>query len=887
MGTPENYRFGRFTLNLQRGCLQSEGIDLELRPKSFEVLRQLVEKSGQLLSKDDLVRIVWPNVIVSDDSLAHCIRDVRKVLDDQYGQFIKTVPRRGYMFVADVDRLDGSELQSRESGRAGPQPDLANLERSVRDRLKVRYGRDTAYFVPLSAEATEVTDKTGSPRSIDRRRRRAGPEYREWLESGEHIRRAKLTSLRAAVERYPAIVLLGDPGSGKTSALENLAYDLATKGDQIPVPLYLGTIGANTSLQEFIDRSWANLVGTDFADTEHAATLYRMAVESGRVVYIFDGLNEMPLERHAERCLALREYIDRWSTAGNRFVVSCRVRDYNDQLSGLQRVEIQPFSDEKIRQLIDGELGEKGQSFWQSLISCDDRSWRLLDLARNPYLLTAMIDVFEEDKKLIQDRAGLMRRFASILLGWAVEKAPADRKVGIDVLDAALQVMAFEMQRRSGFGTAATIDNVKSVLPSEIEVTPGWPPLICPLDDVLGAAFDANVIEISPDRRTVRFQHQLLQEFFAAKQMLKADPQRLLSLWHWPRHDDEMLVWRRPENNFEPLPGPPENGWEETTILAVELAEPDPNRIIQALTAINPVLAGRSVLGIRGRVSPSASRQIVEQLLSLIADSGNALRARISAGEVLGFLGDPRLGQFITIPAGAFLMGEGRETHQVVLPQFKIGKYPVTNAEYSEFIDAGGYKERSYWTHSGWMEVGQESQQPRFWQERRFNKPNYPVIGLSWYECVAYCRWLSARMGATYRLPTEAEWEKAARGEKGQTYPWGKTFDHRLLNAREGTQKVYCSTPVGIYPGGASPFGLLDCAGNCWEWCATRWQKPFPYDASQDEWTDDYLEGQNLRALRGGSWNYESEVMRCAYRFRFQPFGWNDRGGFRLVCAEQ
>jgi formylglycine-generating enzyme required for sulfatase activity/DNA-binding winged helix-turn-helix (wHTH) protein len=882
MGTPQNYRFGRFTLNLRRGCLQSEGVDLELRPKSFEVLRQLVKNSGRLLSKDDLVRIVWPNVIVSDDSLAHCIRDVRKVLDDRYGQYIKTVPRRGYMFVADVSQLDGEELLGRDVPL-----DLTKLEQIIRDRLKSRYGRDTTYFVPLSVESNEVIDQTASPRSMDRRRRRADPEYQEWLEGGEHIRRIKLAALRDAVERYPAIVLLGDPGSGKTSALENLAYDLAVEGDRIPVPLYLGTIGADTSLQEFIDRSFANLVSLDLADAEHAATLHRRSVESGRLVYLFDGLNEMPHERHAERCLALREYIDRWSTAGNRFVVSCRVRDYNDQLSGLQRVEIEPLNDEKIRQLINSELSDKGQGLWQALVGGGDQSRLLLEMARNPYLLTAMIDVFEEDKKLIQDRAALMQRFANILLAWAVGKAPADRKVGVPVLDAALQVMAFEMQRRSGFGTTAMIDDVKSVLPGEIEMTPGWPPLACPPDDVLGAASDANVIEISPDRRTVRFQHQLLQEFFAAKEMLKQDPEKLSSLWQWPSRDGEMLDWRRPENNFEPLPGPPQTGWEETTILAAELAEPDANRLIRSVSAVNPALAARCALGARGRIDDALKGQIVGQLLSLVADSDSALRARIAAGEALGFLGDPRPGEFVKIPAGTFLMGEGRERHQVFLPEFKIGKYPVTNAQYSEFIDAGGYDDRSYWTQAGWMEVGQESNHPRFWQERRFNKPNYPVIGLSWYECVAYCRWLSSRTGRTYRLPTEAEWEKAARGVDGQTYPWGKTFDHRRLNAREGPQKVYCSTPVGIYPNGASAFGLLDCAGNCWEWCATRWQKPYPYDTNQEEWTDEYLEGQNLRALRGGSWNYESETMQCAYRFRFQPFGWNDRGGFRIVCPEQ
>jgi formylglycine-generating enzyme required for sulfatase activity len=237
------------------------------------------------------------------------------------------------------------------------------------------------------------------------------------------------------------------------------------------------------------------------------------------------------------------------------------------------------------------------------------------------------------------------------------------------------------------------------------------------------------------------------------------------------------------------------------------------------------------------------------------------------------------------VPAGKFVMGEGREQHELRLPEYRIGKYPVTNVEFARFVEAAGYKERSYWTDAGWHEVAKERDEPRFWQNARFNKPNQPVIGLSWYECVAYCRWLSRQTGRVFRLPSEAEWEKAARGEDGRVYPWGNDFDASRLNAREGEQKVYCSTPIGICPTGASPFGLYDCAGNIWEWCATRWGKPYPYDATEDEWAENYLEGQNLRALRGGSWNYEADVARCAYRFRFEPFGWNDRGGFRLVCA--
>lgn len=102
------YRFGPFTLNLERGCVQSDGADLDLRPKAFEILRFLVANAGRLASKDELVQVAWPNVIVNDDSLAQCIRDIRKVLGDDGETFIKTVPRRGYMFVAEVESLDSA-----------------------------------------------------------------------------------------------------------------------------------------------------------------------------------------------------------------------------------------------------------------------------------------------------------------------------------------------------------------------------------------------------------------------------------------------------------------------------------------------------------------------------------------------------------------------------------------------------------------------------------------------------------------------------------------------------------------------------------------------------------------------------------------------------------
>jgi formylglycine-generating enzyme required for sulfatase activity len=260
---------------------------------------------------------------------------------------------------------------------------------------------------------------------------------------------------------------------------------------------------------------------------------------------------------------------------------------------------------------------------------------------------------------------------------------------------------------------------------------------------------------------------------------------------------------------------------------------------------------------------------------------------RIAAANVLGELGDPRPGEMAAIPAGEFLMGEGSEQHSLALSAYRIGRYPVTNLEYRRFIDAGGYHNKSWWTAAGWLEIGEKKSEPRFWRDGRFNKPNQPVIGLSWYECVAYCRWLTAETGRLWRLPTEAEWEKGARGTDGRLFPWGDEFDPYRLNGRGPRNFQVCtSTPVGIYPTGVSPFGLFDCVGNVWEWCATRWKKPYPYDAAQDEWHSDYLEGQNLRVLRGGSWYDTAEVTRTTHRFKFQPYGWNDRGGLRLVSPD-
>jgi formylglycine-generating enzyme required for sulfatase activity len=268
--------------------------------------------------------------------------------------------------------------------------------------------------------------------------------------------------------------------------------------------------------------------------------------------------------------------------------------------------------------------------------------------------------------------------------------------------------------------------------------------------------------------------------------------------------------------------------------------------------------------------------------------------------------------QMVTIPAGPFLMGtpesEREELlaqhraaeknfdvqwldneigqHEVDLPTYAIGRDPVTNAEFRRFIEAGGYAEQDYWTEAGWQQKKKENwTQPRYWEDEDYNQPDQPVVGVSWYEALAYCRWLSAETGREYRLPREAEWEKAARGSDGRRYPWGNDWDPARLNSREGGPGR--PSTVGQHsPSGDSPYGIRDMAGNVWEWCSTRWggrelRPQFGYPYHQDERED--FEGDDTRILRGGSWYDPQAVCRCGCRARFNPASRYIFRGFR--CA--
>jgi len=195
-----------------------------------------------------------------------------------------------------------------------------------------------------------------------------------------------------------------------------------------------------------------------------------------------------------------------------------------------------------------------------------------------------------------------------------------------------------------------------------------------------------------------------------------------------------------------------------------------------------------------------------------------------------------------------------KPSRTVRLDPYSIGRYEVTNLEYATFIKDGGYENRSYWSDEGWAAKERLGWQcPEVWFDRRYSseeKNRHPVVGVSWYEARAYCRWLSAKTGLRFDLPTEDQWEYAARGSQGLLWPWGDQWDPKLCNHgddtdgdRQGDGGIdghRYTAPVGTYPAGASPFGCMDMAGNAEEWCLDQYE----------------AEGRRsaYRVLRGGSW---------------------------------
>ncbi len=609
-------------------------------------------------------------------------------------------------------------------------------------------------------------------------------------------------------------------------------------------------------------------------------------------------------------------------------------------------------------------------------------------LADNPLLLTAMVIVHFNVGKLPEGRADLYDTCTELLLGWDARwgrrlVAPPSWLDDMSVKEKRLPLeeVAFHWQKENTLEMRRL--EVEELLAPHFQEGAGEEKerearkrAEVFLDWVIERTYLMRELG-----ETLSFYRRAFQEYLAARGLGRTpnpDEQVLQSLeqdWDWWEETVLLTIGHLSTQDPEKARGILES------LLNVEDPPDTPYRSL-ILTARGLADAARSPLGWKLR------ERVVERLLPAIADENPAFAvpARIQAGEALGALGDPRPGvctlkpDLVKVPAGTFLMGSPSEeverwkqftweriedgtykppegetkewlrdvffawleaeegVHEIHVPEFFMARYPVTNAQFALFVDkkGGGYDHKDYWTEAGWAWRQGEGEgwgrppdrrdRPMFWHDPRFNRPNQPVVGVTWYEAVAYCRWLTERMREwanerigsgggwpeelvegvregrfVVRLPTEAEWEKAARGGlfldgdesrrepnplPRRTWTWGDDWDENKANTWEGPARA--TTPVGLYPAGRSPYGVLDLIGNVWEWTNTRWGTDWPkpdygLPYQPDEREDP--EGIFLRVLRGGSWHGDRNDARCPYRSRVEPGSWHDLIGFRVVVA--
>jgi hypothetical protein len=685
----------------------------------------------------------------------------------------------------------------------------------------------------------------------------------------------------AAFSEQKRLVILGEPGAGKTFSLWRIAADYAQKALEqpsqiLPVVIPLNRWDSpNLLLHDFVLEQLGGLAS-------HFAALY----QSKRLLPLFDALNEIPFDQREEKLPQVRAWLERYPTAS--VLLTCRLRDYRGPLEQeLDRLTIEPLDPPRIHDFLhnyfaeddaDHTLAEKlfwqlaggeemreswedwkkrghenhWEEFWtlaeipEEWKTGDNEHWwdgsrqkylndsrSLMKLAANPYLLTQMVVIYSEQQQLPQSRFALFREFVADLIYREVQAKPDNHypKAHQDELQVELKRLAWQLQSRT-----KSAQEVRTVLSRADAVA------IMPLPRLEFAAA-ASLLELTRD--SVRFSHQLLQEFFTAQSFEERRANGLQAKTLWPEQ-----WWAA-------------NGWEEAAKLAAEY-EVNPKPFLQWLAAGNPKLAAE-IAREQGLLDDVLFAEFRTQWQNAITDIANYPNPheRHAISTVLAWLDwDNRRGLSID------------DIDWVDIDGYKMSRYPVTNSQFQAFVADGGYENDEWWDGL---------QKPELKPDHGWKESNRPVENVSWYDAMAFCNWLRVKTGLKVSLPTEEQWEKAARCAEGRAYPWGNSYRTGYANINEtweyskfGEYNLQETSAVGIYPQDRSPYGLMDTSGNVWEWCLNRYYKP--------EVIEPDLSGVE-RVFRGGSWGSHGGSCLSDFRSRHEPDTCRTLLGFRLALG--
>ena len=732
------------------------------------------------------------------------------------------------------------------------------------------------------------------------------------------------------LRRHAGLVILGDPGAGKTTFLKYLAVLLALdRGAKVglerrlpvlvPLSAYATALAQHdVSLQAFMGDYYRSR-GIDLPVDQ----LLDRALAEGRALILLDGLDEV--QQLARRTLVVQrveEFFAFQRRRGNKFVLTSRIVGYRSvrpAAEDLKECTLVDFDADDILLFLEKwtqalEQTAMGASTVTELAAAEEKAELLFalernpgvrQLAANPLLLTILALMKRQGVLLPERRVQLYDQYVQTLLRhWNLARG-LDRRVArdLDVLEttSALAPLALWMQESSpgaGLVKGEALRRKLEAIYTERRVDDP----AAAARQLLADARDHASLLLERGAGEFGFIHLTFLEYLAA-----------IAVAQRGQSDLQPVVKMLAQHIDDPR-------WREVSLLTIgymgiiQQRDEAASDVLLHLLGQKPgeagavvVLAGEAVLDMWPGGVTRQCRDVVKQaLLVAMTDSNVPPVTRARAGSLLSALGDPRLGVgvgadglpdilWLPVPAGDFPMGSNaysdeQPIHLVYLDAFAIAKYPITNRQYACFVAATGRKPPEHW--GGRMPP----------DELR----THPVVHVNWEDAVAFCGWLSERCGARIRLPTEAEWEKAARGTDGREYPWGGAFDAARCNmidtgiggmspvgmfpttvGADNDQMISGiggTSPVGMFPAGESPYKVADMAGNVWEWVNDWYDKD--YYRQSPRVNPQGPEMGERRVLRGGSWLISGNVVRSAYRFVISPNLWDLDYGFRCVRSQ-
>lgn len=725
------------------------------------------------------------------------------------------------------------------------------------------------------------------------------------------------------------LIVLGDPGAGKTTFLKYLALRLAMGeaaslgvAPRLPILVPLSAYAVALAEREIaLDRFIAGYYENRGIGLPVAAMLDE-ALARGGALLLLDGLDEV--KRLGQRRDVVNRVVDFFSVQsqrGNKFILTSRIVGYaavKPTVDGLTECTLVDFDDDEITLFVERwsgaiEKAAQGSSAVavqtagrerDELLAALQRNPAIRHLAANPLLLTVLSLMKRQGVTLPERRVELYEQYIKILihqwnlarsLGSSPDYLPDAARVVKVLAPLALWIHASSpgvgLVQEEAMGRKVQELFAQAAAPDPEEAARRF---------VVDVRDYANLL-VERGHREYGFLHLTFEEYLAGVAIAQLGQQSI-----------EPVVEALATHVGDP-------NWREVSLLAVGHLSISQGRdeaagaVLEELLARRPgppgeavVLAGEALLDVwPGGVPERCKDGVLAALHRQMQDRAIPPALRLRAGILLADSFDRStpapddllrdLDTFLPIPASAALGNDFR------IGDFRIGKYPVSNIQYRRFVEAGGYEESRWWTSGGWTQSKFSGfDGPPYWDDNRFNHSTQPVVGVSWYEAVAYCGWLTGELRRTgqigenevVRLPTEKEWMRAAlppeppsnsprssavlslskegravgRADGKDLYPWGSAeFDPARANTKESGLEQ--TTPVQMYPEGATAEGVWDLAGNVWEWSA------------------DVDEKDGRPWLKGGAWYWDAERARASSRLGYGPNLRFNYFGFRVVVV--